>query len=351
MKKLIASILFFGSFSVVMAQSSSWDRFRDLFVGPPAQIPLQPIGRILFPNATRAVNTVAPVVRAIAFDSNNPPRFSVSTDVVGRSATCYAMTAAIAEACRNGNCETSYSSDMTCRDQDEEGECFAHGAICAGSSARGTCYSKCSIAVRQPLKITLELGSLECTLPRPMNPCESLAQPTYSEEYANCKLKYAQYMQNMPEIIAGPTRRQNYTGTVSGGKPPYSVNVLGATPIVSGGSFSGSVSVPSFVTSITATAIDSRAASATARVTAKSCVVECGLRKTQGACSYGGGGCFWVQEQGASPTGEWGRCVNKEAYRCAKVNGITDSVDREAACHEAQCEFLSGRCGSSRLRQ
>ena len=254
MKKLIASILFFGSFSVVMAQSSSWDRFRDLFVGPPAQIPLQPIGRILFPNATRAVNTVAPVVRAIAFDSNNPPRFSVSTDVVGRSATCYAMTAAIAEACRNGNCETSYSSDMTCRDQDEEGECFAHGAICAGSSARGTCYSKCSIAVRQPLKITLELGSLECTLPRPMNPCESLAQPTYSEEYANCKLKYAQYMQNMPEIIAGPTRRQNYTGTVSGGKPPYSVNVLGATPIVSGGSFSGSVSVPSFVTSITATA-------------------------------------------------------------------------------------------------
>ncbi len=59
MKKFIAFLLFFGSFGVAMAQTPAdwYQRFRGLFVGPPVQIP-----RILFPNATRAINAVTSII-------------------------------------------------------------------------------------------------------------------------------------------------------------------------------------------------------------------------------------------------------------------------------------------------
>lgn len=60
MKKLIAFILFFGSFGIAMAQTPTdwYQRFRNVFVGPPV--------RVIAPRTTQVVNTVVNTVRALA---------------------------------------------------------------------------------------------------------------------------------------------------------------------------------------------------------------------------------------------------------------------------------------------
>lgn len=153
MKKLIASLLFFGSFSVAMAQvpsPSPWTAFRNafgnLFVGPPVQV--------FIPPAIQAVNTAVDAVRAVT-PATGDQRYCRNQDPVSESY------------CAQGRGDTGNGT-----------RCYTlSGCIGATDNPRNPCRPapRCTSSIPTPPLTIAGTVSISCPRPStgPMSGCEN----------------------------------------------------------------------------------------------------------------------------------------------------------------------------------
>ena len=230
MKKLIASILFFGSFGVAMAQSpiSSTGLWRDFYSLFRRAAPVMPV---VMPNAVKTFNAVVSAARTVV-QATGDQRYCRNADPVS----------------------ASYCNDGRDEDMGGDGTRCSQLPGCIGTT--DNLMNQCRPAPRctssiPPLKITVMVNSVSCTKPdqNTSNQCEKYKTgmsglPT-DEERAIMMKRYEICLRDLAYIMQRPgSANGSVSITITGGsEAPYSGTHSVGAPL-----FSPYLSANGFVT-------------------------------------------------------------------------------------------------------